>query len=311
MIPFMGTSFAGDGNFFTNWTDTQIERWIFYLIARYGPYPVVWMPVIEYNEDGVLADWQKMHDFSDDADPWDNPVTGHPLSDGTSDPTVDCSTYLNVCGDQFFGTPEAHYDESSTWRDAENNPFINLEHGYDEGDGTGSANDQVPLDVIKDQLALASFSAGVNYGHRNVWWGNVSTLAQLRDSLTIAVGVTYVTNLAKFMRGETGRTGKNPLFTDWDSHSKLTSARFQAKKNGKVHVIFSVSGTSAFNIDLSHFPDGDIAGEWYRVRGGTWNGELSISNSASQSVTPPEDVSILLVKKSRSKGVSIITVTGN
>lgn len=300
----IGAIFTQDSpaGIYSDYTATQRQRWFRYIINRYGAYFIIWCGVYQYNGIGSLSDWQGSYNYFLNNDPWDNPTTLHP--DGAvADQALDESVYADITGSQYFGFHYEMWDSLQFFLSQEGQPFVNLEHGYSTS-SAATSNEQPPTEVLDDAMVLAAFSAGVGYGHADIW------LDLVTDSLS-SVSADYMENLWKFMNSKTSLKNMGWRFWETDTRTKINNDRYENKKNGRHHVVFVINDTGPFTIDLSHFLATDkLIGHWYNVENGTWGNDINPTNSAAFSINAPGNHQILLVKKdSRFKPQVVTSIT--
>ncbi len=107
-------------------SDTQIKRYIRYLVARYAAYKVIWVLTGEMEEANSLQDYIDWGNLVRNKDPFDNPITLHTVD--SCDELAD-QPWLTFIMQQFRGNYQELYDYiRQDW--SFNKPVANGEYGY-------------------------------------------------------------------------------------------------------------------------------------------------------------------------------------
>ena len=294
MIFNLCLQFALDGAVFTNWTQTQLERWAFYTIARYGAYPIFWIGMCEYNEDGTLTQWESFFDYWHKHDPWHNPLTAH-TSTLSSGP-IDESLYLDAYGMQYKGTADVLHDTLLARKNEELIPIFNLEFGYEVGSKGQYGTRQYAIDILKDMMGMIGAGAfGAVYGHDDIWFDGVV------DSL-YALGAKYMSRIGAFFN--------NFGFPFWevDTYTEIAQDVYEMKKNDRIHFVLCAEDIGPFTVDLSHFTTNNLEAKWFSVQDSVWT-TVAVQNVANQTIDAPLPGSIFVAyyKKTQPKTIAIIS----
>ncbi|HLE21079.1 MAG TPA: DUF4038 domain-containing protein [Vicinamibacteria bacterium] len=264
----------GDGHYQEYQRSDQYERFMRYMVARYGSKNVVWIIVGEFEEGGEPLDrWRDYMRTVQESDPYGHPISLHTTSTTNAfgnDPQ------LSFIGQQLFGSPEELRQRVADSRRF-GKPVVNLEYGY-EGDPRHHGNNQPPDDVRRDHYALALAGGHGVYGNNTPGYSTYHRVGDFRLSSTDTPGAQYLSILYEFFTGL--------HFERLSPAQHLVSSGIAAAWANVDYVVQLPSG-GGVSVDLLG-ARGTLAADWFDPRTGTRTSAGTTSGGAVRSFSAPD-----------------------
>jgi hypothetical protein len=252
----------------------QYDRYIRYIVARYGSKNVYWVIVGEFDEAGeTKSTWQSYHDEVANADAYDHPITMHPLhSTGSGYGTYSNHTAISQ---QESGTPEYLRSEIASDRQ-HNKPVVNLEYGY-EGDPAVFPSNQPASDVRKDHYAIVLAGGYGVYGNHTPWYTTYHRVADFVLEATDTEGAEYMKILYEFF--------EDTSFERLSPSQSLVNTGICAAWTDNEYVVQLLAGGTV-NLNLSA-ASGTFYVDWWDPITGTRMGDTPTTGGAARNLTAP------------------------
>ncbi len=244
-------------------TVAQVERFVQYVVNRYGAYNVFWITAGEYEESEPPGGHSHIGEYLDANDIYNHPTTTHPL-DTSADDFGNAAWHTTIYQQLF---EPSHITADRIY----NKPVINSEFGYE-----GMQN---ATGVRRDAWQIMMRGGFFVYGNLTTFHSDAEMTAQNLNS----VGAAYMTILKNFW------TNNGSYEIEWQRFTRfqvLPNGRYLAGLPGVEYVVY-VDTRGAFTIDLSD-ASGPINGQWLDTRTGTWSTTFSGTASAAFTLTPPD-----------------------
>lgn len=261
---------------YIKFSQTQFDRYINYIVARYAAQNVIWSISGEYNEvypySGYDANtWISLGTSLREKDPYDHLITLHPSGNSSCEEFGNYD-WLDIIMQQTFQTTDvSHRKFNINWHDDIttdrhfSKPVVNGEYGY-----AGKIEDNyIRIGAWEIISAGGFFTAGfmTTYAPDKGGW-DLDAHQQLQNELLW---------LFEFMN--------QTIWWEMSPDDDLTSNGHCLANPGKEYVAYSKNG-GPVSIDLAVVSN-EIQIEWFNPREGNYYPKESIPGGTTQTLTPP------------------------
>lgn len=243
----------------------RFERYVRYLVSRYGAYNVVWGVMGEYEEIGDSSAVRKAGQFIKSIDPYRHPLTTHTVNTTTDDFGSD--DWIDFHAQQSWTTSVKSYNSAATRDRAYGKPVVQLEIGYE---------DELGGEIYrKGGWAFLTGGGFFTYGERRIAWDKPASWS--RDLNT--PGAKEMTHVRTFW----------DAIEWWEMEPKnsLVSTGFCLAQPGREYVIYLPSG-GGVNVDLSA-ASGSLDVAWFNPRNGLTSKSGKVAAGGLCSFTAPDN----------------------
>lgn len=286
--------FGADGTTLTTffgWNNGKMERYIKYVVARYGSYDVSWEGRAEFEEQGTTTPGymelaRQIGNWTREFDPYNHVQSIH---------TLDSNRELS--NDEWL---DWIMQQSTSWSDITtdlqyNKPVMNEEFYY-ENSGYGATNSH---HVDSDTVRKGAWKI-MTYGGSGLAFGNTGTINSRSMPFgglqySISNGTSYIKYLLDFWNS-TDYINLTP--TNNIRLSGASDVSIVQKLPGKQYVIYMPSGGSVtLNLSNSSY----LNSSWYNTRTGVYqNNSFFVPNSSYTIISPDNnDWAVLLTEESK------------
>jgi len=260
---------------FTTFKKDDFERFERYMIARYAAYPrLYWVVVGEFDEDGLIEDYNYHGQVIDNRDPYGHPISNHP---GHNDPENSGSSRIFADQDWFSFimqqypqypviTPVEEVNHYCLADRKYNIPVVNVEFGYEESDYYGNI---CTADYVR-KYAWAVVTGGgfFSYGHDE-------TIREVNFDALETDGIEYMGYLFNFF--------KEINWWEMNPDTEKVDNGFCLAGSAPEYIIYLPDGGTV-NLDLTA-DSITFNAKWYNPVDGTYGDESTREGGTIQSYT--------------------------
>ena len=285
---------------FTTFTKEEFERFERYLIARYAAYPLLyWVIVGEFDEAGLIADYNYHGQLIYDRDPYGHLVSNHPghndpQNKGTSRIFAD-QGWFSFLQQQLPQYPivisPAVVNRYIRTDRIYNMPVVNVEYGYEEQDYYG--NIMTPEYVRKYAWAIVTAGGFFSYGHDH-------TIREVDFNSLETKGIEYIGYLYDFFS----------VINWWEMQpdtQKIDNGFCLASDSPEYIIYLTDSGSVAVDLSADSIA---FQAKWFNPVDGSFRDDSSRLGGAIEKFTSPfKDDAVLHLSRSAQPYVNLKPTT--
>ncbi|MBD3376443.1 DUF4038 domain-containing protein [candidate division KSB1 bacterium] len=261
-----------------DFTSSQYERYLRYVIARYAAYQVIWGVTVSYQSTLTPSDWDQYAQIVKQYDPYDHPLTILPsLGHSNSEHFSAFSDWLDIISQQYDGDyatlHQAMLQDRAFGLFTENDLF-GYEGPLNPGDPYYYYNNRDGEGIRKAAWSIVMAGGSLTYGNMYTYTGKEF---EIRTDKLQTPGALAIDHLTDFWQSR-------PFYRLSPSDQWMPADDFCLARQDSLYIIYSLDAT--LEIDLSHTPFCyDVT--WFDPATGTEYTGATFCGGTSISLTAP------------------------